>query len=204
MRSPGPPWGRGPGIARGGVEVEAKLRLASCGELEGVRRRLEELGARHEGEVVEEDTYFQHPCRDFAETDEALRLRIVGGRAELTYKGPKRIIGGSKARAEYTTAVADPGEAVRILEALGFRPAAVVRKQRSYYRLGDVAVSLDHVEGLGCFLEAEYRGSGGPEEASKAIEEVLEKLGVAARERVYKSYLELLLEAMQRAKRMGS
>jgi len=181
-------------MAGRGVEVEAKLRLASCGELEEVRRRLEELGARLEGVVVEEDTYFQHPCRDFAETDEALRLRIAGGRAELTYKGPKRILGGSKARAEYTTAVADSGEAARILEALGFRPAAVVRKQRSYYRLGDVAVSLDHVEGLGCFLEAEYRGQGSAEEAARAIEEVLERLGVATRERIYKSYLELLLE----------
>ncbi|HID41849.1 MAG TPA: class IV adenylate cyclase [Pyrodictium sp.] len=181
-------------MAGGGVEVEAKLRLASCRELEEVRKRLEELGARLEGEAVEEDTYFQHPCRDFAETDEALRLRIVGGRGELTYKGPKRILGGSKARAEYTTVVADPGETARILEALGFRPVAVVMKQRSYYRFGDVAVSLDRVKGLGCFLEAEYRGPGGPEEASRVIEEVLEKLGVATRERVYKSYLELLLE----------
>ncbi len=23
-----------------------------------------------------EDTYYQHPCRDFSETDEALRIRI--------------------------------------------------------------------------------------------------------------------------------
>ncbi|ALL00845.1 Adenylate cyclase [Pyrodictium delaneyi] len=179
------------------VEVEAKLQLASCKELEEVRSRLEELGAVHEEEVVEEDTYFQHPCRDFAETDEALRLRIVGGKAELTYKGPKRIVGGSKARAEYTTSVGDPAAATRILESLGFRPVVVVRKTRSYYRLGDVSVSLDRVEGLGCFLEAEYKGQGSAEQASQFIEEVLEKLGIATRKRIYKSYLELLLEKMK-------
>jgi adenylate cyclase class 2 len=40
-----------------------------------------------------EDTYFRHPCRDFAETDEALRIRIrrFNGHFEafLTYKGPR-------------------------------------------------------------------------------------------------------------------
>ncbi|KSW12467.1 adenylate cyclase [Pyrodictium occultum] len=180
-------------MAGGGVEVEAKLRLRDCRELEEVEKRLQELGAVHEEDVAEEDTYYQHPCRDFAETDEALRVRLVDGRAELTYKGPKRIIGGSKARAEYTITLEDPSSARRILEALGFRPAAVVRKRRSYYRLDGVSVSLDRVEGLGCFLEAEYTGEGG-QEAARAIEEALEKLGVAERERIYKSYLELLLE----------
>jgi adenylate cyclase class 2 len=178
------------------AETEAKVVLGDCGLLGVVEERLRSLGARLLEEKREEDTYYQHPCRDFAETDEALRLRLAAGRAELTYKGPKRIVGGAKTRLEETVAVGDPEAAHRILEALGFRPVAKVVKTRRYYRLGDVLVTLDRVEGLGCFLEAEYAGpSSDPEEAARAIEEALRSLGADRYPRTAKSYLELLLEA---------
>ncbi len=164
-----------------------------------VEERLRGLGAVHEESVVEEDTYYQHPCRDFAETDEALRIRQVDGRYELTYKGPKRVIDGSKARKEITIQLPSATQMARLLEALGFRPVAVVRKHRDYYKLGDIVVSLDEVEGLGCFLEAEYSGGGGPEEAARAIREALEKLGVSSYESTTKSYLELILESKRKA-----
>ncbi len=180
------------------VEVEAKIVLPGCDLLRVVEERLRGLGAVHEESVVEEDTYYQHPCRDFAETDEALRIRRVDGRYELTYKGPKRVIDGSKAREEITIQLLSASQVARLLEALGFRPVAVVRKRRDYYRLGDIAVSLDEVDGLGCFLEAEYRGEGEAEEAARAIREALEKLGVAGYETTTKSYLELILEAKRK------
>ncbi|BEP16813.1 class IV adenylate cyclase [Pyrofollis japonicus] len=180
------------------VEVEAKIILPSCEELPRLEEKLRALKAVLEDEVVEEDTYYQHPCRDFAETDEALRLRATRSRSsmryEVTYKGPKRVIAGSKAREEYTVRVDEPGEAARLLEALGFRPVAVVKKKRRYYRLGDIVFSLDDVEGLGCFLEAEYRGEGGVNEASNEINKALETIGAAGYPRTAKSYLELLLE----------
>ena len=175
------------------VEVEAKVVLPDCGLLRTVEERLRGLGARLLEEKLEEDTYYQHPCRDFAETDEALRVRRSGGRVELTYKGPKRMLGGAKARTEVNVSVAG-GDVDALLRGLGFRPVAVVRKRRRYYRLGDVLVTLDEVEELGCFMEAEYAGSGGAEEAVRAIEEALEALGVASYPRTGKSYLELLLE----------
>lgn len=195
-----------PGFSRGvwimgsrRVEVEAKIVLPSCDLLRVVEERLRGLGAVHEESVVEEDTYYQHPCRDFAETDEALRIRQVDGRYELTYKGPKRVIDGSKARKEITIQLPSATQMARLLEALGFRPVAVVRKHRDYYKLGDIVVSLDEVEGLGCFLEAEYSGGGGPEEAARAIREALEKLGVSSYESTTKSYLELILESKRKA-----
>ncbi len=180
------------------VEVETKIVLPSCDLLKVVEERLRVLGAVYEESVAEEDTYYQHPCRDFAKTDEALRIRRINGRYELTYKGPKRVIAGSKAREEITIQLPSASQAPRLLEALGFRPVAVVYKHRAYYRLGDIVISLDEVEGLGCFLEAEYRGKGGPEEAARAINEVLGKLGVSEYESTTKSYLELILEAKAR------
>ena len=169
-------------------EVEAKIVLRDCALLEGVEGRLARLGARLEGEVREVDLYFQHPCRDFAETDEALRLREVDGRCELTYKGPKE--GGRvKARLEATVEVSDCSEAKLILEKLGFQPVAVVEKKRRYYTLGSVSVTLDEVKGLGCFVEIESK-SGSEEE----VLEAMKALGLEGFETTTKSYLELLLE----------
>jgi len=179
-----------------GSEVEAKIVLDSCEKLSEVKSRLEELGAKFEGEVYEEDTYYQHPCRDFTEADEALRLRVADGRVELTYKGPKRVYGDVKEREEYTVKVADGRPLARLLERLGFRPVASVRKRRLYYSIeGFAVVSLDAVEGLGCFVEIEYRGpAGSTEEAVEAVERLAARLGLAGLPHTVKSYLELLLE----------
>lgn len=52
-------------------EVELKVRA----DHETVRQRLETLGATREARVHQVDTYYDAPHRDFAETDEALRIR---------------------------------------------------------------------------------------------------------------------------------
>ena len=39
--------------------------------------------------MVQIDCYYAHPVRDFAASDEALRLRQVGENNYITYKGPK-------------------------------------------------------------------------------------------------------------------
>jgi len=83
-------------------EVEQKFRLSSPSAfLEAAR----ELGVTWKKRVVEVDTYFQHPARDFVQTDEALRIRRhltfqgfcskdktperVSVESLITFKGPK-------------------------------------------------------------------------------------------------------------------
>lgn len=178
-------------------EVEAKLRLR---DRAGLERRLAALGARPGALEEQEDTFFAHPARDFARTDEALRLRRVGARLELTYKGPKQAgvpapaaaPGGAKARIEQTLALqADP---TALLAALGFHPAARLRKTRLPYRLGDVAVDLDHLEGLGDFVEVEVVAADRAA-AARRVETVVAQLGLAGEPRVTQSYLELASQA---------
>ncbi|MDX1748611.1 MAG: class IV adenylate cyclase [Halobacteriales archaeon] len=99
-------------------EVELKLRT----EHGPVRERLAELGAEEARHVRQEDTYYDVPHRDFAETDEAIRVRREtdgeGTTVKLTYKGPL-VEAASKTREEHETVVAD-GDALRgILEGLG-------------------------------------------------------------------------------------
>ena len=64
-------------------EVESKFRTDCHGELV---RRLREIGAEAKPEVTQEDVYLGHPARDFAQTNEAFRIRRIGTENLITYK----------------------------------------------------------------------------------------------------------------------
>ncbi|MFN7105259.1 MAG: class IV adenylate cyclase [Pyrobaculum sp.] len=169
------------------LEVEIKFRA-----VDGVVDRLRGLGFSLAGEREEVDIYFQHPCRDFSLTDEALRVRVIDGGVEITYKGP-RSGRGAKTRWEVSTHVGL--EVVEILRRLGFVEVARVKKRRKYFERGAVSVSLDWVEGLGQFVEIETVVDR-VEEVEGAVEtvrEVARWLGLA--EEVRETYLELILKS---------
>ncbi len=86
-------------------EIEQKFPLA---EREPFLSRLTQLSARPHGECRQEDRYFNHPGRDFAATDEALRIRSVGNDNFVTYKGPK-LSGPTKSRREIELPLAAGG-----------------------------------------------------------------------------------------------
>jgi len=174
-------------------EVEVKVR-ADHGD---VRDALADVGASEEETVEQADTYYDAPHRDFAATDEALRVRRVSRPGEhedarVTYKGPK-VDDASKAREEIETGVEDGADAGAIFEALGFSPAATVRKTRSYFAYDGYTVVLDDVEGLGQFVEVE-RESEDVDAAREGAFDVLRELGLDPGEQIRTSYLGLLLE----------
>jgi adenylate cyclase class 2 len=179
-------------------EVEQKFRADGHDE---VARRLREMGAREGSRVEQEDLYLAHPARDFAATDEALRLRRVGEANAVTYKGPKRA-GPTKTREEVEVPFV-PGPSGfagmrRVFEALGFRPVAAIRKVRTPYRLEaggrPVEVVLDEAEGLGRFVEVETIASGEADLAAAqgAVLELAGRLGLSEVEP--RSYLRMSLE----------
>jgi adenylate cyclase class 2 len=182
-------------------EVELKFRVADATAIE---RRLAALGSPFAAADEQVDRYFAHPARDFAATDEALRLRRVGDHVALTWKGP-RLDATTKTRREIELPVgasADGATAIArwtdLLEALGFRPVREVAKRRRIAivrRDGhEIEVALDHVAGLGDFLEIELRSAEeGLDAARRRIEALARELGCGAPER--RSYLELLLAA---------
>ncbi|PSP28061.1 class IV adenylate cyclase [Halobacteriales archaeon QH_2_65_14] len=182
-------------------EVELKLRA----DHERVRERLESLGATHVETVTQEDTYYDAPDREFAETDEALRVRREStadgtARSFLTYKGPLVDV-ESKTRSEAETRVADDDATDSILTGLGYEAAATVRKARERYELGECTVTLDHVESLGEFveveLESEVAGDGAVADVLEApreqVRSVLRDLELDPDENIRTSYLGLLL-----------
>jgi len=172
------------------LEIEIKTPVKDLNE---VRQRLEGLNAVHRGEVEQSDTYFTHPCRDFGVTDEALRIRAQGGLLTLYYKGPK-LDHETKTREEIAAPLSDPAAMRTILQRLGFKEFAVVDKTRDIYDLDGVEVVLDHIVGLGDYVELEVQGED-IEKGKAALYNVMASLGLEGSER--RSYLELLLEKVQ-------
>jgi adenylate cyclase class 2 len=182
-------------------EVEQKFPAA---DLKALENRLCELGATIAGPVAETDLYFAHPSRDFAKTDEALRIRRKGEKNFIAYKGPK-IDKTTKTRREIDLPLPPGKETVKqwqeLLEAVGFRPVAEVRKSRRKAKITwqnrEVECSLDEVEGLGTYFELELIAEAdGLDAARSCIASLAEKLGLKESER--RSYLELLLERRQK------
>jgi adenylate cyclase class 2 len=178
------------------LEIEMKSPVADFAPLE---RNLRDWAARPEPPCENADHYFNAPDRDFAKTDEALRVRRVGPLNRVTYKGPKR-----QAQAKIRTEIEVPlgeGEGpahdfMRLLQELGFRPVAVVRKIRRSFHLHrdgfEMEVCLDDVESLGLYAEVEILAPENDlDRANGVLAKVSQELGLTQSER--KSYLELLL-----------
>lgn len=176
-------------------EVELKFPLADPREL---LDKLTSLGAVAGSPVEQVDRYFNHPARDFSETDEALRIRSVGEANCVTYKGP-RVDAATKTRREIEVSFADgPAAASQmsdVWQSLGFRFVSEVRKTRTpltldwQQRVYDLA--LDEVAPLGTFLEIELLADEmGRDTARDAILALARELNLTHSER--RSYLELL------------
>lgn len=171
------------------LEVEAKIRIESS---DTIRNRLKELGAEFDKKTRQTDTYFNSPLRDFAKTDEALRIRTEDDLSEITYKGPKIRGTGAKAREEFNVEISDPAVLSNILDRTGFFRSAEVLKTREEYEFMGTKIALDTVDGLGEFIEIEVVTED-RDSALDLIESVRKKLGITG-EHISESYLEMLLE----------
>ena len=170
------------------IEVEVKAKIRSFDEM---RKRLDEINAVKVKTEHQEDRYFNSPVRDFAQTDEALRIRETKSDDKhnlfITYKGPK-IDAKSKT-------IEDADKASKIFENLGFKEVRTVVKDREYYQYENYEISLDNVHGLEPYMEIEIslEDNSDYSKVQESIFELFEKLGITdGFERT--SYLELLEE----------
>jgi len=200
-------------------EVEVKVPASH----DAVRAALADTGAARAGTVAQADTYFDAPHRDFAATDEALRVRRVAAAAEsfdgedrgelgdaidavlngdhraegesrVTYKGPL-LEAESKSREEFETGV-ESGDTMReILSRLGFEPAATVRKLRETHHVDDFEVLLDAVADVGEYVEVEteVESDGEVEAAREDAYALLRRLGLDPDDQIRTSYLGIKL-----------
>jgi len=200
-------------------EIELKFAVTDLATFEC---RLAEIGALPQSVQVHSDTYYNHPCRDFVETREALRVRRCDGVPMITYKGAK-LPGIVKARREMEWRL-DPGDAdgrktEELLVALGFRHVATVSKRRQTFVIAgppgepsgmtkstppaaagqhSIAITIDQVEAVGTYTEIEITlDHAQPSEETLAvaraeISAIAVSLGLTEPEP--RSYLRMLLD----------
>ena len=181
------------------LEVEMKFRVPDWAP---VIARLTAWGATARPARKDTDHYFSAPDRDFAKTDEALRIRRIGTTNYLTYQGPKLDgTNATKARVEVELPLADGQDnaatAVKFLSGLGYRPVAVVSKTRTVYDFTRDGIALsacfDDVGAVGKFVEVEAMAEQATYEVARAaVLRAAADLGLIDPER--RSYLRLLLE----------
>lgn len=190
-------------------EVEIKFVV---GDAAALKRELERFNIAWLPIMTEDDFFYQHPQRDFRQTDEALRIRQAmqenGSQfCTLTYKGPK-LDKETKTRREIEipiaadTAYPENLESMKeIFTALGFRQSGFVHKLRQEgtfsYAGRSFNVCLDELPELAKrnqpshFIELETLvHSDDWESARNAVKELASLLGLS--DSVQSSYLELL------------
>lgn len=151
------------------------------------------------------DTYLAHPSRDFAKTDEALRIRVDGDRQVVTYKGPK-LDAETKTREEIELPIAEDRddktrqEWITLFERLGFQVVASVHKIRRSSSIDfhdrQITIVWDRVTDVGEFTELELISSPATLDADRELVlQLANELGL--KETIRTSYLELLLDSQQ-------
>lgn len=182
-------------------EVEQKHRVP---DMRALLERLADRGVEIGPAREQADQYFAHPCRDFARTDEALRIRTVDRESFVTFKGPK-IDTTTKTRheLELPLAASDVGgvKFAELLHALGFKPVLVVRKRRRSFEIASAGRTvegvIDEVDGIGTFVELELMSDDAELEGTKrVISSLASELQLGPTER--RSYLEMLLDKSAR------
>ncbi|MCZ6515118.1 MAG: CYTH domain-containing protein [Acidobacteria bacterium] len=189
------------------IETEIKLPVEDD-DLKKIRRRLKRLGFRLSRRRVHEDNYlFDFADRRLRRRGRLLRLRFVGGKSLLTFKGPagKGPAGGKgpyKTRTELEFAVRD-GKAFRqVIEIIGLNVSFRYEKYRTTFseegsgkrHRGAVAV-LDETP-IGNFLELE-----GP---PGWIDRVAQGLGYRKKDYISASYATLYrLDCRRKRRKAG-
>lgn len=179
-------------------EVERKYWLPLGHEIE---RQLDAMGLVLRPPVDQVDKYYSHPARDFMQTDEVLRLRMVGEENYVTYKGA-RIDSTTKTRRELELQLPS-GNFIesfeQLLSVLGFEPLMTihkVRRQATVERNGyEIEICVDEIDQLGYFVELETSSDlEHLEKAKQALSGLATELKLDRQER--RSYLELMLHQL--------
>ena len=191
-------------------EVEIKLKIR---ELSDFREKLTQLSATHHMNLEHIDRYYNLPEQwgNFAQTDEALRLRttrefgikktaLLKETHDITYKGPK-LDKKIKARIEHVCHLVEVGNMETILHALGFQEVTTIAKKREVYTISfqghPIECLVDEVNGLdGWYFEAEImaKNKAGIDTAKDILLHLANSLGYQESDCITESYLELVLQ----------
>ncbi len=163
---------------------------------EEIRQKLKEFFTER---VIEIDTYFYPPHKDFLVSEEGrenLRVRKSKNKNELTYKRVIYNKGQYSHSIEKSVEISDPEKIIEILKLLGFRIHFIVSKKRETFKEKKFKITIDDVKNLGIFVEIEWIG---PKKSNKEIKkECIKKASELGLEKIQdKGYLRLLEEKLK-------
>jgi adenylate cyclase, class 2 len=161
-------------------EIEVKILDI---DVEDIRNKLLTLGAEKifDGEV--HAFAFDLPNNNFHENGSFVRVRKVGDKAELCFKGKKED-SQFKSQEEIEVNVSEFMTTVKILENIGLKKFHDGKKHRESYKIENTRFEIDNWEKVDPFLEIEA-----PTE--EIVKEYVEKLGFTMEQAVNWSYLEI-------------
>jgi len=192
------------------IEVEIKIQIS---DPFSIRNKFKQQGGIYKLSLIHEDIYYNMPIglRDFAKTDEALRIRNStefkhGDKhrskkkvSYITYKG-KKLDKITKSRHEIELKLEDANSMKEILTNLGFREILTVKKERELYEFehegNKIEALIDYLPILNSyFLEVELIAQSNEELSEKRDQlfKFLSDFGFNQKDSIRKSYLELII-----------
>lgn len=168
------------------TNIEIKARVDSLEKLLPAVASLADMGPEH---VVQDDTFFSCP-------NGRLKLRVLGLDHGVLIYYRRADEAGPKPSFYVHSETADP-EGLRIVLSDAYSEVGRVRKNRTVFRVGQTRVHLDHVEGLGEFLELEVPVADALERDAAVSEahRLLAVLGIEDSALVEGAYVDLLAAA---------
>lgn len=151
-------------------------------------RLAREIGAQDAGTSRDVDTYFRVPHG-------RLKLRRSESTRDGTLIHYHRPDQATSRYSEYHLASTSDPERTREVLSAALGVLVTVAKTRRLLLYGDTRIHLDHVDGLGCFVELETVMRGQTEEAHAEHQRGIQGLGLDRQEVVADSYSDLLLSS---------
>jgi len=166
------------------IEIEMRIQLEKPDTfLRWLKESAEPINSSNQT-----DFYFEPQDKPFIyldpdgykNADKWLRVRI-GDKNEICYKKWYRDKDTRKSlyADEIETNIKDGEKLIEILKKLGFRQIAIVKKHRESWQYKDFRFDCDEVEGLGFFVEIEFRGEiDNPKNGREKIINLLKEIGI--------------------------
>ena len=164
-------------------ETEIKLKLDAS--IPRTAARLRSLGATlHRRRHFEDNFILEDSGGELRRAGSLLRVRLTPALAFLTFKGPRRIVAGTKEREEIEVEVPDGPHLLKILVRSGMKCAFHYQKYRTTYRHGSVLITLDETP-IGSYMELEGPRGG--------IARLARRLGFGRKDFITETYYGLFI-----------
>tara|TARA_Y100000310_G_C20415449_1_gene684084 strand:+ start:84 stop:602 length:519 start_codon:yes stop_codon:yes gene_type:complete len=147
-------------------EIEVKILEI---DVEEIRKKLLALGAEKVFDGELKVTGFDYPDERLDKEGKILRVRKVGEKVELCFKGKKEA-SKFKVREEIEVTTSGFKDTITILEKAGLQIFYKGEKRRESYQIEKVRFEIDYYEGIPPFLEIEAQ-------TEEEVIEWVEKLG---------------------------